>query len=424
MLSHKLLICSFFVSYLSFAQPGGQGVTQNDIQLNTITTALPFLGINPDSRSGAMGDAGTALSPNSSSVMWNTAMLNFAKDKSEIGISYTPWLRQLTNDMHLSYLSGYARVGNRHVVGGALRYFSLGEITFTDNNNNYIREFKPNEFELTLAYAFKLADKHSIGVNGKFAYSNLTGGLVTAGTETKAAIAGMADISYAYRTEDINWFKVNGIYALGVTITNVGNKVAYSANARRDFLPTALKIGNAYTAKIDKYNKLTVSVDVSKLLVPSPAVYAKVDGENTLISGKSNDVGVIAGMIQSFYDAPGRVIRDSNGDPIANGDGTFQVKKGSKFGEEMREIMIGSGLEYWYNDIFALRGGYFYENISKGGRQFFTMGIGFKYNIFSFDFSYLAAMKRNNPLANTMRFTLRFSLGGNKSTDDSKAKPE
>jgi hypothetical protein len=127
-------------------------------------------------------------------------------------------------------------------------------------------------------------------------------------------------------------------------------------------------------------------------------------------------------MIQSFYDAPGRVIKDDNGDPIDNGDGTFQVKKGSKFGEEMREIMIGSGLEYWYNDIFAVRGGYFYENISKGGRQFFTMGIGFKYNIFSFDFSYLAAMKRNNPLANTMRFTLRFTLGDR--AKDTESKPE
>jgi hypothetical protein len=422
MLSHKILIFTLFVSSFSFSQANGQGVTQKDIQLNTITTALPFLGINPDSRSGAMGDAGTALSPNSSSIIWNTAMLNFSKSKSEIGVSYTPWLRQLTNDMHLSYLSGYARVGERHVIGGALRYFSLGEITFTDNAGNYIREFKPNEFELTLAYAFKLADKHSIGINGKFAYSNLTGGLVTAGTETKAAIAGIADISYAYRTEDINWFKVNGIYSLGVTITNIGNKVAYSANARRDFLPTALKIGNAYTAKIDKYNSLTVSVDVSKLLVPSPPVYAKVNGETTLISGKSNDVGVIAGMMQSFYDAPGRVEKDSNGDPIDNGDGTFKVKKGSKFGEEMREIMIGSGLEYWYNDIFAVRGGYFYENISKGGRQFFTMGVGFKYNIFCFDFSYLAALKRNNPLANTMRFTLRFTLGDK--VNDDKAKPE
>ena len=422
MLSHKLLIVTFFVSSFSFSQANGQGVTQKDIQLNTITTALPFLGINPDSRSGAMGDAGTALSPNSSSIIWNTAMLNFSESKSEISVSYTPWLRQLTNDMHLSYLSGYSRIGERHVIGGALRYFSLGEITFTDGAGNYIREFKPNEFELTLAYAFKLADKHSIGVNGKFAYSNLTGGLVTAGTETKAAIAGIADISYAYRTEDINWFKVNGIYSFGLVIANVGNKVSYSENARRDFLPTSLRIGNAYTAKIDKYNSLTVSLDVSKLLVPTPPVYATVNGEKTLISGKSNDVGVIAGMIQSFYDAPGRVEKDSNGDPIDNGDGTYKVKKGSKFGEEMREIMIGSGLEYWYNDIFAVRGGYFYENISKGGRQFFTMGVGFKYNIFCFDFSYLAALKRNNPLANTMRFTLRFTLGDK--MNESKSEPE
>ena len=146
MLSHKILIFTLFVSYLSFAQQGGQGVTQDDIQLNSITTALPFLGINPDSRSGAMGDAGTALSGNSSSIMWNTAMLNFAESKSELAVSYTPWLRQLTNDMHLSYLSGYTRVGTRHVVGGALRYFSLGEITFTDAAGGYIREFKPNEF--------------------------------------------------------------------------------------------------------------------------------------------------------------------------------------------------------------------------------------------------------------------------------------
>jgi hypothetical protein len=421
-LSHQLLVIHLFVGFFSFSQANGQGVTQNDIQLNTITTALPFLGINPDSRSGAMGDAGTALSANSSSLIWNTAMLNFSESKSELSVSYTPWLRQLTSDMHLSYLSGYSRVGERHVIGGALRYFSLGEITFTDGAGNYIREFKPNEFELTLAYAFKLAEKHSIGVNGKFAYSNLTGGLVTAGTETKAALAGIADISYAFRTEDIDWFKVNGVYSFGLVIANVGNKVSYSANARRDFLPTTLRIGNAYTAKIDKYNSLTVSLDVSKLLVPTPPVYANINGENTLISGKSNDVGVIAGMIQSFYDAPGRVEKDSNGDPIPNGDGTYKVKKGSKFGEEMREIMIGSGLEYWYNNIFAVRGGYFYENISKGGRQFFTMGVGFKYNIFCFDFSYLAALKRNNPLANTMRFTLRFTLGDK--MNDSKTKPE
>ncbi len=422
MLAKKITAIGMLLSTVAFSQNGKPGATQKDIQLNTITTALPFLGINPDSRSGAMGDAGTALSPNSSSIMWNTAMLNFSKSKGEIGISYTPWLRQLTNDMHLSYLSGYARIGERHVVGGALRYFSLGEITFTDEANNYIREFKPNEFALTFAYAFKLAEKHSIGVNGSFAYSNLTGGLITAGAETKAAMAGLADITYAYRDEDINWFGIGGTYSLGIAINNIGNKVSYSEMARRDFIPTALKIGNAYTANFDKYNKFTVSLDIQKLLVPTPAIYQTINGETTLISGKSNDVGVIVGMMQSFYDAPGKIEKDANGDPIKDANGKYKIQKGSKFKEELNEINIGTGLEYWYNDIFALRGGYFYENISKGGRQFFTVGVGFKYNIFGFDFSYLAALKRNNPLANTMRFTLRFTLGEN--SKDSKSKPE
>lgn len=422
MLAKKITAIGMLLSTVAFSQNGKPGATQKDIQLNTITTALPFLGINPDSRSGAMGDAGTALSPNSSSIMWNTAMLNFSKSKGEIGISYTPWLRQLTNDMHLSYLSGYARIGERHVVGGALRYFSLGEITFTDEANNYIREFKPNEFALTFAYAFKLAEKHSIGVNGSFAYSNLTGGLITAGAETKAAMAGLADITYAYRDEDINWFGIGGTYSLGIAINNIGNKVSYSEMARRDFIPTALKIGNAYTANFDKYNKFTVSLDIQKLLVPTPAIYQTINGETTLISGKSNDVGVIVGMMQSFYDAPGKIEKDANGDPIKDANGKYKIQKGSKLKEELNEINIGTGLEYWYNDIFALRGGYFYENISKGGRQFFTVGVGFKYNIFGFDFSYLAALKRNNPLANTMRFTLRFTLGEN--SKDSKSKPE
>jgi hypothetical protein len=419
----KITALSILVSSFSFAQQTGKpGATQKDIQLNTITTALPFLGINPDSRSGAMGDAGTALSPNSSSIIWNTAMLNFSKSKGEVGISYTPWLRQLTNDMHLSYLSGYARIGERHVIGGALRYFSLGEITFTDEANNYIRQFKPNEFALTFAYAFKLAEKHSIGINGSFAYSNLTGGLITAGAETKAAMAGLADITYAYRDEDINWFGIGGTYSLGVAITNIGNKVSYSEFARRDFIPTTLKIGNAYTADFDKYNKLTVSLDIQKLLVPTPPIYQNINGEATLISGKNNDVGVIVGMMQSFYDAPGRIEKDENGSPVKDADGKYKIEKGSKLKEELNEINIGTGLEYWYNDIFALRGGYFYENMSKGGRQFFTVGVGFKYNIFGFDFSYLAALKRNNPLANTMRFTLRFTLGDK--VNDKKSKPE
>ncbi|TNE54993.1 MAG: type IX secretion system outer membrane channel protein PorV [Bacteroidetes bacterium] len=385
-----------------------QGATDEDLQLNTITTALPFMSITPDSRSGAMGDVGTAISASSSSVYWNSAMLNFADKNSEISISYTPWLRQLTNDIHLSYLSGYARLGKRHVVGGALRYFSLGEITFTGPTGNVLRDDKPNEFEVTGAYAFKLSDNMSLGVNGKFAYSNLTGGLTVGGAETKAGIAGAADISFAYRG---NKFMLSGKDArmnFGATITNLGNKVAYSDAQRRDFIPTTLKLGTALELDADSYNSFTFAVDVQKLLVPTPPYY---DTDGNVIAGKNNDIGVVAGMVQSFYDAPGQIEEDDNGDPILNSDGTAQIVPGTKFKEELREWNIGTGIEYWYNDVFAIRTGFFYEHKTKGARQYFNAGLGLKYNIIGIDISYLLALQRNNPLANTLRFTLRFDIG-------------
>jgi hypothetical protein len=402
---HKVVFLSFLAPIVAFGQ--GSGVTDEQLQLNTITTSMPFLSITPESRGGAMGEAGTALSANSTSIFWNTAMLNFADDDAEISVSYTPWLRKLTNDIHLSYLSGYKRLGTKQAIAASLRYFSLGEITFTDANAQFIREDKPNEFELALGYAFRLAEKHSIGINGKFAYSNLTGGLVVAGAQTKAGIAGIADISYAYRNDDFKWFEKRGVYSLGVTLNNIGNKIAYSETSRRDFLPMNLKIGNAVTLEIDKYNKFTYSLDLQKLLVPTPGLY----DNGQLISGKSSDVGVIAGLVQSFYDAPGVVSVDDNGDYIQNADGTYAVVQGTRLKEELTEINIATGFEYWYANSFALRGGFFYENRNKGDRKYFTAGIALQYNLFGVDISYLAALKRDNPLANTLRFTLRFKLG-------------
>lgn len=405
-----LLITSSF----SFGQ---SGVTSNQLQLNAITTSMPFLSINPDSRSGALGDAGTALSATASSIYWNTAATAFSKKGGEIGISYVPWLRQLTNDIHLSYLSGYKRIRERHAVSGALRYFSLGEITFTDNNGQVLRNDKPSEFELAAGYAFKLTDRFSIGINGKFAYSNLTGGLPIPGSETKAGVAGMTDVSVLYSNPDIILGGKNGTLNLGATINNVGNKVSYSSRSSSDFLPTSLKLGAAYTTEIDKHNSLTTSIDLQKLLVPTPPLtsssinYADIPAGT--IVGKSNDVGVIAGMIQSFYDAPGTPVRDAKNKLVYNGDGSIQVEKNSKLIEELKEINIGGGLEYNYMNLLAVRGGYFFESQSKGGRQFFTLGVGLKYNVIGFDISYLAAVSRNNPLANTVRFSIRFDLGSN-----------
>lgn len=395
-------------------------VTDDDLQLNTITTAVPFVSITPGSRAGAMGDAGTALSASSTSIYWNTSMLNFSENKSEISISYTPWLRQLTNDIHLSYVAGYYKFSDRHSVGGALRYFNLGEITFTDESANIIREDKPSEFEFTGGYAFRLADRLSVGINGKFIYSNLTGGLPVAGQATKPGVAGATDLSFTYHNDDARWGGTKGSYTFATTINNIGNKIAYTSatTGERDFLPMNLKIGNAYVADFDAYNSVTFSIDLQKLLVPTPPRYELIDGDYVMIAGRDNNVGVISGMAQSFYDAPGVVLTDEvTGDFLQNEDGSYQIKKGSRFVEELTEINIAAGVEYWYNNVFALRGGFFYENTNKGSRQFFNLGAGFKYNKFGIDISYLAALKRNNPLANTLRFTLRFELGGSESSE-------
>jgi Type IX secretion system protein PorV len=410
-----LSFCLVFISRQALAQPtGGSGVTDNDLQLNTITTSLPFMAITPDSRAGGMGDAGTALSANSTSVYWNTSLLSFAKQKSEVSLSYTPWLRQLTNDIHLSYLAGYKQINKVHSIGGALRYFSLGEITFTDINGDVLRDDKPSEFELVGAYAFKLADRFSIGVNGKFAYSNLTGGLTVAGVNTKPGVVGAADLSFSYFNDDAHIGNTDGTYTFGMTINNIGNKVSYSELSRRDFIPMNLKIGNSFLAEFDEYNKVTFSVDLQRLLVPTPAIYKLIDGDYVMLAGMNGDVGIITSMMQSFYDAPGVLAEDENGDYIQNTDGTYQIVKGTRLKEELAEINIAAGAEWWYSDVLALRGGVFYENKNKGNRQFLNLGASLKYNMFAIDFSYLASLNgRQSPLANTLRFTLRLNLGGN-----------
>ena len=415
---YKLLLVVGLVFVYQIAQAqaptGGSGVTDNDLQLNTLTTSLPFMAITPDSRAGGMGDAGTALSANSTSVYWNTSLLSFAKQKSEVSLSYTPWLRQLTNDIHLSYLAGYKQLNKVHSIGGALRYFSLGEITFTDIYGDVLRDDKPSEFELVGAYAFRLADRFSIGVNGKFAYSNLTGGLPVAGVNTKPGVVGAADLSFSYFNDDAHIGSTDGTYTFGMTINNIGNKVSYSELSRRDFIPMNLKIGNSFLAEFDEYNKVTFSLDLQRLLVPTPAIYKLINGDYVMLAGMDGDVGIITSMMQSFYDAPGVLAEDENGDLIQTAEGTYEIVKGTRLKEELAEINIAAGAEWWYSDVLALRGGVFYENKSKGNRQFLNLGASLKYNMFAIDFSYLASLNgRQSPLANTLRFTLRLNLGGN-----------
>ncbi|HZH86134.1 MAG TPA: type IX secretion system outer membrane channel protein PorV [Brumimicrobium sp.] len=407
---------------VAFGQSGNTAKDASDLQLNTITTAVPFLQITPDSRSGALGDVGTALSPSSNSLFWNTSMLSFAKDKSEISLSYSPWLQNLASDINLSHLAGFYRLNERNVIGGSLRFFSLGEIVFTDNTGATTIVHTPTEFEILGGYAFQLNDKFSLGLNGKFIFSNLTAGVAVAGAESSAGLAGAADVSFSYFNDDIRYGGTRGSLAFGVTLNNVGNKVSYTVENDRDFLPTSLKLGSALTFDLDKYNSLTWAVDVSKLLVPTSPIRNSLNGE--IMSGYDPNIGVVPGMMQSFYDAPGALAKDENGNYIQNADGSYQVAKGTKFKEELTEIMIGTGIEYWYNELFAARAGYFYENLNKGARQHLTFGVGLKYKLFGIDFSYLTSLRRNNPLQNTIRFTLRLHLGNKSNDSGGSVKPE
>ena len=368
--------------------------TQNQLEiddltggLNTITTAVPFLMITPDSRSGSMGDVGAATSPDASSISTNPAKYSFIEDDLGFSISYVPWLRALVPDINLSYISGYKKLNQNDAVAFELRYFSLGDITFTDILGNTLGQFNPNELALGGSYSRKLSDLFSLSLATRYIYSNLTGGQMAGDIQTNAGKSFAADVA-GYFTNKIRFLKKDSDLSFGFNISNIGNKISYTNVGERDFIPINLKLGSSLNINFDDYNSMSYSFDINKLLVPTPPLY---NSENEIIAGKDPNVSVVSGIFQSFSDAP---------------DG---------FSEELREINLSFGTEYWYAKQFALRGGYFYEHDTKGGRKFFTFGAGVKYNVFALDFSYLINASRaitgTNPLANTMRFTMIFDIG-------------
>ena len=357
--------------------------------LNTITTAVPFLLISPDSRAGGMGDVGVATSPDANSLHWNPAKFAFVEDEVGFAVSYVPWLRALVPDINLSYLAGYKKLNKNEAIAMELRYFTLGDITFTDVIGNNLGQYKPSEFAIGSAYSRKLSDQFSLAISGRYIYSNLTGGQSAGGITTNAGQSIAADVAGYFR-KDIRIAKKDMELALGANISNIGNKVRYTETSTRDFIPINLRLGTALNADLDEYNKISFAFDINKLLVPTPPMYNdSIDGQ--IDFGQDPNVSVVSGIFQSFGDAPGG------------------------FSEEMREINFSVGTEYWYDDQFAVRAGYFNEHNTKGGRKFFTFGSGVKYNVFALDFSYLInasrAINGNNPLANTMRFTLIFDFG-------------
>src|SRR5690554_1894130 len=407
-----ILIAAFGVQLMATAQgPSVSGRNQND-ELNAITTAVPFLLISPDSRSGAMGDAGIAVSPDVNAQHWNPSKLAFAEDEMQVSLSYSPWLRQLVDDMNLAYLSWYMKLNRTSAVGASLRYFTLGDITFTDVNGQTIRPFRPAEFALDVSYSLQLSKRFSGGIAARWVNSNLTGGVSAGGADSKAANAFAVDISGYYKNDDISIGDKDAQLAFGMVVSNIGNKISYTNTAQRDFLPANLRLGTALTLELDQYNKITFAYDANKLLVPTPPIYDPTD-RSIILAGRDPNVGVAAGMFGSFTDAPGTPIRDEQ-DNYEIVDGKVVVEKGSVFREELREINHSFGMEYWYADQFAVRAGYFYEHPTKGNRQYFTIGAGFRYNVFGLDLSYLIATTQRNPLANTLRFTLsmRFDKRG------------
>lgn len=369
--------------------------TQLSGQLNTVTTMVPFLTITPDSRSAGLGDAGVALfSPDANSVSWNMSNLVNADKKTGFSLSYAPWLRRLVPDVGFSYLSGYSKLSKNSVIGGAIRYFSLGNIVFTDFEGQPQGNFNPNEFAIDGGYALRFNNKLSMGVNLRFIYSNIAGNRVLNGISTKPGYTGAGDINLTYRTK----FKVKGKesdFKFGANIQNVGGKMTYTTKEQRDFIPTNLKIGAGWKYELDAYNKVGLYFDINKLMVPTRPNYlisynggdSTINGVRQYYPGKDPNVGPVQGMIQSFYDAPG----------------------GLK--EELKEYTLSFGTEYWYTNQFAARIGGFYEAKTKGGRQYMTFGIGIKYEKIAIDAAMLVPFFKQHPLSNQLRFSLLFDIG-------------
>jgi hypothetical protein len=383
MLKKFLLFFLVVICVISSSFSQSSVSTKDLLGNNVISSAVPFLTIAPDSRAGAMGDAGVATSPDANSMHWNPAKYAFIENEMGASFSYTPWLRNLVSDMDLAYLSAYKRIDKQQVIAASLLYFKLGDIEFTNDVGDYLKTAKPNEFAIDVAYARSFGKKFSGGLAFRFIRSDLSNGISTQGIETKPGTSFATDIS-AYYNDDIKVSDYNSKLAFGVNISNIGSKMSYTGGDNtKDFIPINLRLGSSLTVEMDKYNTFTATIDLNKLLVPTPPIY---DSAKNIIAGKDPNVPVLVGMFQSFYDAPGG------------------------FKEELHEISYSFGAEYIYKQQFAVRAGYFTEHVTKGNRKYFTAGLGLKFNVFGLDFSYLIPEKANNPLANTLRFTLTFDF--------------
>ena len=372
-----------------------------DTSRRPIITAVPFLLISPDSRGSAMGETGVATSPDVNSVHWNNAKLAFIDKKYGFGMSYVPWLGKIVDDMSVSYLSGFYKLDQVQTVGLSMKYFDLGEIQLTDNQGLSLGVENPKELSTAFTYSRKLTNDLSIGGSARYIWSNLTGSISNY-SDAKAGNSFSVDLGIYYNKE-ISLLNRTSELSFGSHISNIGGKITYGSSKSLDFIPVNLRVGTSLKTFLDQYNSITLAVDLNKLMVPSPPIYeVDINGnyvidpttnQAKILKGKNPNRSVLSGIFSSFSDAP---------------DG---------FSEEIKEVTISTGLEYWYREIFSFRGGYFLENMDKGGRKFLTLGLGIKYNNLGIDFSYLSTPQNDHPLAETMRFSLSFLFDKVEDTD-------
>lgn len=399
-LSFKIFIyLLLFITGSALAQQAF--ITGQSGDSNPITVAVPFVSFAPDSRGSALGDAGVATSPDVYSVHWNNAKLAFLEKDMGISFSYSPWLGKIVDDMSLNYLTFYKKIDRIQAFGATLRYFDLGEIAKTDIQGLPIGVENPRELAVDATYSRKLTDRMSLALTTRFIWSNLTGDL-TGATGAKNGTSVAVDIGYYY-TQPMRFGGLDSELSFGAHLSNFGQKVSYSTEANEDFIPTNLRLGTAFTTNIDPYNTITLVFDANKLLVPTPPRYELTpdgdlatdqQGDYIIASGKDPNRPLLSGIFGSFSDAP---------------DG---------FSEEIREVNLSLGTEYWYRDVFAVRVGYFWESEKKGNRKFFTAGIGFRYQVFGVDFSYLVPRENDHPLGDTLRLSFLFNLDKNEPTGD------
>jgi hypothetical protein len=381
-----------FTALFSLLMAGFVSSVKAQDKINVVTTAVPFLRISPDGRAGAMGELSLATSPDPSSSFFNLGKVPFNESSGGVTVTYTPWLKQLVNDVYLASVAGYYKIDENQAISGSLRYFNLGSIQFTDFNGNALQTSNPREFGFDMGYSRKLSEKFGIGVGLKYIYSNLASGYTGSGNTYKAGSSVAGDIGFYYRPLN----DVGQGWAFGLALTNLGSKISYTDNAQqKDYIPANFGIGTTYTKVFDESNRLTLGVDLNKLMVPTPPLVSDPQNptaQDTLNFNEYHNQSVVGSWFSSFGDAPGG------------------------FSEELKEFQISFGAEYWYNNQFALRAGYFHENKTKGNRRYFTAGVGIKYNVFGLNFSYLAPSGdvNQNPLSNTLRFSLLFDLGGTK----------